>query len=85
MNDLPRQPDLSLIRPEIRAIKAYHVADASGFIKLDAMENPYRLPAALAQELGARLADVALNRYPPADPAGLDCPSRLHPDRTGGR
>ena len=71
MNDLPRQPDLSLIRPEIRAIKAYHVADASGFIKLDAMENPYRLSAALAQELGARLADVALNRYPPADPAAF--------------
>ena len=69
MNDLPRPPDLSLIRPEIRAIKAYHVADASGLIKLDAMENPYRLPAPLAQELGARLADVALNRYPPADPA----------------
>ena len=30
-----------LIRPEIRALKAYHVPDASGLIKLDAMENPY--------------------------------------------
>lgn len=40
-------------------------------IKLDAMENPYRLPPALAQELARRLADVALNRYPPADPAAL--------------
>lgn len=72
MNDSkPGQPDLTLIRPEIRAIRAYHVADASGMIKLDAMENPYRLSPALAQELGQRLASVALNRYPPADPAAL--------------
>lgn len=68
---MPPQPDLALIRPEIRAIRAYHVADATGMIKLDAMENPYRLPPALAQELARRLADVALNRYPPADPAAL--------------
>lgn len=71
MSDAPRLPDLSPIRPEIRAIGAYHVADATGLIKLDAMENPYRLPADLARELGARLAEVALNRYPPADPVAL--------------
>jgi histidinol-phosphate aminotransferase len=33
-------------------------------VKLDAMENPHRLPAALQRELGERLAAVALNRYP---------------------
>jgi histidinol-phosphate aminotransferase len=72
MSTVPSQePDLSLIRPEIRAIRAYHVADATGLIKLDAMENPYRLPPELADELGERLANVALNRYPPADPAAL--------------
>ena len=72
MNDAARaEPDLSPIRPEIRAIGAYHVADATGLIKLDAMENPYRLPAPLADELGRRLSDVALNRYPPADPVAL--------------
>ena len=54
----------NIIRPEVRALAAYHVADASGFIKLDAMENPYTLPPGLRAELGARLADVALNRYP---------------------
>lgn len=52
------------IRPDIRALASYHVPDASGFIKLDAMENPYSLPEALRVELGQRLADVALNRYP---------------------
>ena len=28
------------------------------------MENPYQLPVALREQLGARLADVAMNRYP---------------------
>jgi len=54
------------IRSDVRAINSYHVPDASGFVKLDAMENPYELPAALRQELGERLAAVALNRYPPS-------------------
>ena len=63
------QPDLSLIRDEVRAISAYHVPSAAGFIKLDAMENPFGLPADMQRELADRLAAVALNRYPPADPA----------------
>ncbi len=29
-----------LVRPEILALKAYHVAEAEGMVKLDAMENP---------------------------------------------
>jgi histidinol-phosphate aminotransferase len=62
-------PYLSLIRDEVRAISAYHVPSATGLVKLDAMENPFGLPASLAKELGERLACVALNRYPPADPA----------------
>ena len=58
-----------LVRPEIRAINAYHVAPATGMIKLDAMENPYRLPEAVRAELGRALADVAINRYPDASGA----------------
>ena len=53
-----------IIRPEILAIGAYPVPDATGCIKLDAMENPYGLPAELRTALAARLADLALNRYP---------------------
>jgi histidinol-phosphate aminotransferase len=53
-----------LVRREILDLRAYHVAPAEGFVKLDAMENPYRLPPALAAEMGARLAEVAINRYP---------------------
>lgn len=54
----------NIIRPEVRALAAYHVPDASGFVKLDAMENPYTLPEGLRAELAHRLADVAMNRYP---------------------
>ncbi|SNT03748.1 histidinol phosphate aminotransferase apoenzyme [Noviherbaspirillum humi] len=54
----------NIIRPDILALSAYHVPDASGFVKLDAMENPYQLPADLRAELGRRLAEVAMNRYP---------------------
>ena len=59
-----------LVRPEVLALKAYHVAPARGRVKLDAMENPYRLPETLAREMGERLAQVAVNRYPdPSAPA----------------
>lgn len=54
----------NIIRPEIRALSAYPVPDASGFVKLDAMENPYVLPEELRARLGERLAQVAMNRYP---------------------
>ena len=54
----------NIIRPDVRALAAYHVQDAEGYLKLDAMENPYRLPSELREALGRRLADVALNRYP---------------------
>ena len=57
-----------LIRPEILALKPYHVADAQGMVKLDAMENPYSLPEPLRRELAEVLARVAINRYP--EPSG---------------
>lgn len=63
-------PD-QLIRPEILALSAYHVPDATGMVKLDAMENPYRLPEALGAELGALAAQTALNRYPDPQAHGL--------------
>ena len=53
-----------VIRPEILAMGAYHVSDATGLVKLDVMESPYRLPEALAQEIGEIVAGVAINRYP---------------------
>jgi histidinol-phosphate aminotransferase len=64
-----------LVRDEIRALHAYHVAPADGLVKLDAMENPYRLPPELARELGELLATVAINRYP--DPTAPLLKARL--------
>ncbi len=64
-----------LVREEIRALAAYHVAPAKDMVKLDAMENPYRLPADLAAAMGERLAGVAVNRYP--DPSGEAVKRRL--------
>ena len=52
------------IRQDIQSMHAYAVQDSAGMVKLDAMENPHRLPAALQAHLGQRLGALALNRYP---------------------
>lgn len=52
------------VRPEVRAISAYHVADARGLIKLDAMENPYTWPEELREEWAQLIRDADVNRYP---------------------
>src|SRR6187431_950028 len=52
------------IRQDVQSMHAYAIQDSRGMVKLDAMENPHRLPAALQKALGERLAAVALNRYP---------------------
>jgi histidinol-phosphate aminotransferase len=47
---------------------AYAIQNSEGMIiKLDAMENPYSLPADLQIKLGNRLAKLAVNRYPCAN------------------
>ena len=53
-----------VIRQDIRSMHAYAIQDSRGLVKLDAMENPFRLPEALQEALGQRLGRVAINRYP---------------------
>jgi histidinol-phosphate aminotransferase len=53
-----------IIRPELLLLKAYHVPDSSGMVKLDAMENPYGLPPELRGRLARLIEEAALNRYP---------------------
>lgn len=60
-----------LIRPQIRALKAYHVPDATNMVKLDAMENPYPWPQPLIDAWLERLRDTKLNRYPDPAPQAL--------------
>ena len=52
------------IRQDVQSMHAYAIQDSVGMVKLDAMENPHRLPPELQAELGARLGALALNRYP---------------------
>ena len=63
MSPVPKLP-LQRIRQDVQSMHAYAVQDASGMVKLDAMENPHRLPQALQEKLGQRLGALALNRYP---------------------
>ena len=59
-----------VIRDEVRALKAYPVPDATGMVKLDAMENPYPLPPELRGRISRLVEQAALNRYPdPSAPA----------------
>ena len=52
------------IRQDIQSMHAYAIQNSAGLVKLDAMENPFRLPEALQKALGERLGRVAINRYP---------------------
>jgi histidinol-phosphate aminotransferase len=52
------------LRRDIQSMHAYAVQPSAGMVKLDTMENPFRLPEALQRELGERLGRVAINRYP---------------------
>lgn len=70
----------ALLRQEVLDLHAYHVPDSSGYIKLDAMENPYLLPPELRSEIAAAVSAAALNRYP--DPAAVSLKEKIR-DVTG--
>jgi histidinol-phosphate aminotransferase len=65
----------SLIRKEVRGLKAYHVEDMDMRIKLDAMENPYALPDDIRAEIADALSHIPLNRYP--DPEARELKAAL--------
>ena len=60
-----------VIRDEIRALTAYHVPESNGMVKLDAMENPYRLPPELRTAIARRVEEAPINRYPDPGAAAL--------------
>ena len=65
MSTTPVSPQLmQRIRQDVQSMHAYAIQDSVGMVKLDAMENPHRLPADLQKALGERLGALALNRYP---------------------
>jgi histidinol-phosphate aminotransferase len=66
---------LSLIRPDIQAMNAYKVSDATGMIKLDAMENPFGWPDQMKSDWLELMANVDINRYP--DPSASELVNKL--------
>jgi histidinol-phosphate aminotransferase len=60
-----------LVRSEILSLAPYSVANSSGMVKLDAMENPYSWPEDMRAEWLARLRDTPVNRYPDPDATEL--------------
>ncbi|HYR05522.1 MAG TPA: histidinol-phosphate transaminase [Gallionella sp.] len=76
----------TLLRREILDLHAYHVPDSAGYIKLDAMENPYPVSAVLRKEIAEAVAIAAINRYP--DPAAASLKEKIRvllglPDEMG--
>lgn len=63
------------VRPEIRALSAYHVPAPGDLIKLDAMENPYTWDPELIESWLNMLRGVSVNRYP--DPSSSQLKARL--------
>lgn len=59
----------NLIRADVRALQAYHVPPATGMVKLDAMENPYRWSDTLLTQWSELLRTLEVNRYP--DPQAM--------------
>ena len=80
------QPDATIarvIRRDIQDMHAYAVQPSAGFIKLDAMENPYPLPQAVQHEIAELVIGAAVNRYP--DPQAPQLKARLRPPQARAR
>ena len=68
---MTREELIQVLIPErVRQGAAYQVQDATGMIKLDAMENPFVWPSYLRAQYAQRLANCSLNRYP--DPYAIN-------------
>jgi histidinol-phosphate aminotransferase len=72
------------VRQDVQSMHAYAIQPSAGLVKLDAMENPFRLPPELQRALGERLAGVAINRYPGARQADLIAALAAHAQLPAG-
>ena len=72
------------IRQDVQSTHGYAIQPSAGLVKLDAMENPFRLPPELQRELGERLGRVAINRYPVQSTVDLVAALSAHVDLPRG-
>lgn len=75
MSKSPHLDVSNFFRKEICELSAYQVQDASGFLKLDAMENPFGLPVPVKEAWLKKLQSLEFNRYP--DPTAKSLSSKL--------
>jgi len=61
----------ALLRKEVSICALTIVPDSFGYIKLDAMENPYPLPLALREEIAAIVGNAAIKPLSDPNPALL--------------
>jgi histidinol-phosphate aminotransferase len=73
-----------VFRQDVQSMHAYAIQPSTGMVKLDAMENPHRLPPELQAELGQRLGALALNRYPGERVNELRAALAAHADMPAG-
>jgi len=57
-------------RPQVAALKPYHLPDVKASIILSANESPYNLPQTIIDEIKSGFDKIAYNRYP--DPLSLE-------------
>jgi len=55
---------VSLVRPAVRGLAAYHIDETPVRVKLDAMEYPFLLPAGIRKEIAKAARQALINRYP---------------------
>jgi len=60
-----------VIKPEVRALRAYTLAPHSASVKLNQNENPWDAPARIKEEVLQRFATRHWSRYPDFVPASL--------------
>ncbi len=68
---MPASAILDLLRPELRALKAYVPHPGEYRVRLDANEAPNLLPAAARARLAEQASRIAWERYPDASSAAL--------------
>src|ERR1041384_8625348 len=62
---------ITIIKPRVRAVKAYTLAPDRAPIKINQNENPFDLPARIKDETARRLQARAWARYPDFVPVSL--------------
>jgi len=70
MKKSTRNDITKLIKPQVSKLAAYHIDETPCRIKLDAMENPFSLPALVRRDIAKAVDSASINRYP--DPSSKE-------------